>query len=65
MSTEVFGFWASIVCLRLIAETVSADGRAFSQRSSGANRRATLTGSSPVCTVYPQTKALIGGFSDF
>jgi hypothetical protein len=38
-----FWFWASIVCLRFLAERSYADGQGFSHRSSGASRRATLT----------------------
>jgi hypothetical protein len=38
MSTEVLGFWASIVCLGFIAERSSADGRGFSHGSSEASR---------------------------
>jgi hypothetical protein len=57
MSTEVLGFWASIVCLRFIAERLSANGRGFSHRSSEASRRATLTGSLPVCMLFRKTKA--------
>lgn len=51
-------FWASIVCLRFIAERWSANGRGFSHRSSGASRRATLTGSSPVCMIFRKTKTM-------
>ena len=50
-------FWASIVCLRFIAERWSANGRGFSQGRANASRRATLTGSSPVCMLFRKTKA--------
>src|ERR1700727_1157522 len=56
MSIEVW-FWSSIVCLRFLAESLCADGRGFSHRSSEASRRATLTGSSPVCIIRRKTKA--------
>jgi hypothetical protein len=57
MSTEVFGFGSSIVCLRFIAERSLADGQGFSHRSSEASRGATLTGSAPVCMIRRKTKA--------
>lgn len=57
MSTEVLSFWASIVCLRFLAERPYADGQGFSHRSSEASRRETLTGSLPVCIIRRKTKA--------
>jgi hypothetical protein len=52
-----FWFWASIVCLRFLAQRSCADGQGFSQRSSEASRRETLTGSLPVCIIRRKTKA--------
>ena len=52
-----FWFWASIVCLRFLAERSCADGQGFSHRSSEASRRETLTGSLPVCMIRRKTKA--------
>ena len=52
-------FWgsASIVCLRFLAERLSANGQGFSQGRANASRRATLTGSLPVCMLFRKTKA--------
>ena len=54
-------FWASIVCLRFLAERWSANGRGFSQGRANASRRATLTGSLPVCMLFRKTKAMSRG----
>ena len=49
-------FWALIVCLRFLAERLSANGREFSQGRANASRRVTLTGSSLVCRVFRQNE---------
>jgi hypothetical protein len=43
--------------LRFLAERLSANGRGFSQGRANASRRATLTGSLPVCMLFRKTKA--------
>ena len=53
-----FWVWASIVCLRFLAERFSAGGQGFSHRSSGASRRGTLTGSLPVRYRFPQNEGM-------